>query len=145
MTDEGGKYTTSRNLASCEIRDIDAHLAEAKTSYRDFPDHAVDYLARIYGTELPQVMEIARSAQQYAVALDSDGEMPAQALYAIRHEMACTLLDILIRRTGIGTLGHPGDEALERIAQVAARELKWDRTRVDLELERAHEALAVPK
>ncbi len=170
VTVEGGKYTTSRNLAEnvlqmvdrnfgtrpsksvtsrrhlagCEIRDIDAHVAEAKASYRDFPDHAVDYLARIYGTELPQVMEIARSDQQYAVALDSDGEMPAQALYAIRHEMACTLLDILIRRTGIGTLGHPGDEALERIAQVAARELNWDRSRADLELERAHQALAVP-
>jgi len=61
LTDEGGKYTTSRNLASCEIRDIDAHVAEAKASYSDFPDHAVDYLARIYGTELSQVMEIARS------------------------------------------------------------------------------------
>jgi glycerol-3-phosphate dehydrogenase len=169
ITVEGGKYTTSRNLAEnvlkkvnkkfkqpsksitarkhltgCEIPDLEAFLATAKSTFSNFPAPTVDFLARIYGTELPAVMEIACSDEQYAVVLDSDGEMSAQVLYAIREEMALTLADILIRRTGIGTLGYPGDQVLETIAQIAARELKWDRSRLEREMEATRYLLTVP-
>jgi glycerol-3-phosphate dehydrogenase len=170
ITVEGGKYTTSRKLAEnvlktinkkfgkckvksitasqylvgCEIPDITAFVEAAKQSYRDFPEHSVDYLARIYGTALPQVMEISRNDKQYAVVLNADGEMPSQAVYAIRHEMARTLMDILIRRTGIGTLGDPGSSVLEKLAEIAARELNWSQSRVDQELETASKALSLP-
>jgi glycerol-3-phosphate dehydrogenase len=170
ITVEGGKYTTSRNLAenvlktinkklerqsksvtakkhlaSCEIRDLNRFLAETKSAHRDFPEATVDYLARLYGTELPAVMEIARSGKQYAVALDTDGEISAQVLYAIREEMACTLMDILIRRTGIGLLGYPGEKVLEMITDLAARELKWDKARTDRERAEAEKILSIPK
>jgi glycerol-3-phosphate dehydrogenase len=170
ITVEGGKYTTSRNLAEnvlktvmkksgsgekksitakshlagCEIPDIDAFVASAKKANSDFSEPAVDYLSRIYGTEFNNVMEIARSDKKYAVPLNADGEMPAQVVYAIKHEMARTLKDILIRRTGIGTLGNPGTKVLEMIAGIAARELNWDTARVDRELETAGKALSVP-
>jgi glycerol-3-phosphate dehydrogenase len=171
ITVEGGKYTTSRNLAEnvlktvnrkfegrhshsvtarkhlagCEIPDLNSFLDEAKASNRDFPEGTVDTLARIYGTELPKVLELARSDAQYAVPLDADGEMPAQVLYAIREEMACTLMDILIRRTGIGTLGNPGARVLEAVARIAARELRWDNTRLERELDTATKALSLPE
>jgi len=170
VTVEGGKYTTSRNLAEnvlktvnqkfgrrsksgtakqylagSEIRDLTTFIAEAKASFRDIPETAVDFLARLYGTELPAVMEIARSDKQYAVSLDADGEILAQVLYAIREEMAMTLKDILIRRTGIGSLGHPGEKVLETVAQVAGRELHWGQARMDRELEATEKALTVPK
>ena len=170
ITVEGGKYTTSRNLAEnvlktvikksgknykksitaktrlagCEIPDIDAFVAAAKTANSDFSEPAVDYLARIYGNEFNNVMEIARSDKKYAVPLNADGEMPAQVVYAIKQEMARTLKDILIRRTGIGTLGNPGTKVLEMIAGIAAKELYWDTARVDRELEMAGKALSVP-
>jgi glycerol-3-phosphate dehydrogenase len=167
---EGGKYTTSRGLAEnvlravmkkfdrpykksvtakrylagCEIKDINAFVASSKAANSDFAESAMDYLARIYGTELKDVIDIARSDKKYAAPLNADGEMSAQAIYAIAHEMARTLTDILIRRTGIGTLGNPGSGALESIAEIAARELKWSSTRIDLELETAIKALSVP-
>ncbi len=81
LTVEGGKYTTSRNLAEnvlktvgkkfgrksksvtakqhlagCEIRDMEMFIKQAKVTYSEFPEHTVDYLARMYGTELPKVM-----------------------------------------------------------------------------------------
>ncbi len=171
LTVEGGKYTTSRklaenvlktvskkfgrrkaksitasqHLAGCEIPDINAFVQDAKRSYHEFPEHTVDYLARIYGTALPQVMEIARNDKLYAVALNADGEMPAQAVYAIRQEMARTLMDILIRRTGIGTLGDPGSSILEKLAEVAAQELSWSQSRIDQEIETACRALSLPR
>jgi len=167
---EGGKYTTSRGLAEnvlklvmkkagkgykksvtakqylagCEIKDINAFVASAKTANRDFAESAVDYLARIYGNELKGVMDIARSDKKYATPLNADGEMPAQVIYAIKEEMACTLTDILLRRTGIGTLGNPGSKVLETIAEIAAKELNWSTTRIDRELETAVKALSVP-
>jgi glycerol-3-phosphate dehydrogenase len=168
---EGGKYTTSRGLAEnvirlvikkagkgytssvtahrylagCDIRDINAFVAAAKSGTKNLAESAVDYLARLYGNELNGLMEIACGDAKLAAPLNDDGEMLGQAVYAIRNEMACALTDILIRRTGIGTLGHPGEKVLTDIADIAARELKWDQTRIERELEAANKALAVPK
>ena len=169
ITVEGGKYTTSRNLAEnvlkavnrkfgrrsksvtakqylagSEIHNLNSFIAEAKSKYRDFTEQSVDFLARLYGTELPAVMEIARSDKMYASTLDADGEILAQVIYAVRAEMAMTLKDILIGRTGIGWLGNPGDKALQMVAQVAGRELKWDQARMDHELEAIYRSLAIP-
>jgi glycerol-3-phosphate dehydrogenase len=169
LTVEGGKYTTSRNLAEnvlktiarkfgrkpksisahqrlagCEIPDMEAFIANAKTRCTAFNPAVVDYLARMYGAELQALLELAGSDPTLAAPLNADGEMPAQALYAMRVEMARTLTDILLRRTGIGTLGHPGDPVLEKLAEIAACELKWSQARLERELEMAHAALAVP-
>ena len=72
-------------------------------------------------------------------------EMLAQVVHAIRHEMARTLNDILLRRTGLGTLGDPGDAALKSIAELASRELGWEPARMGVELELANSSTAVPE
>ena len=38
--------------------------------------------------------------------------------YAVGEEMACTLPDVVFRRTGMGTVGQPGEEAVRRAAAV---------------------------
>ncbi len=169
LTVEGGKYTTSRNLAEnvlktvgkkfgrkaksvtakqhltgCEIRDMEMFIKQAKLSFVEFPENTIDYLARMYGTELPKVMSLAQKDKQYAAPLNEDGEMSAQVVYAIREEMACTLMDILIRRTGIGTLGHPGDEVISSVAQIAAKELGWSKTKMEQEIESTAKTLLLP-
>jgi glycerol-3-phosphate dehydrogenase len=50
-------------------------------------------------------------------------------VYVIRQEMALRLTDILLRRTSVGALGPPGDEAVHECARIAAVELGWDATR----------------
>jgi glycerol-3-phosphate dehydrogenase len=47
------------------------------------------------------------------------------AAAAIRDEMALTLEDVIMRRTGIGTLGRPAPETLDGIARSMATELGW--------------------
>jgi len=44
---------------------------------------------------------------------------------AVRHEMALTLGDAVIRRTPLGALGYPGDDAVARAVEVVGPELKW--------------------
>ena len=58
----------------------------------------------------------------------------AEAIHAIRNEMACTLADIVIRRTELGAMGHPGREMVIAFARIAAEELGWDSARRDAEV-----------
>ena len=133
-----------KHIARSEITDIEAFVDTAKSNNSDFSEPAIDYLSRMYGTELNSLLELARSARTLAAPLNTDGEIAAQALYAIRHEMARTLTDIFIRRTGLGTLGYVGDEITKSIASVASRELGWDARRTEKELEAAKKAMMLP-
>jgi len=48
-----------------------------------------------------------------------------EIVHAIREEMAMNLDDIVLRRLGLGYVGHPGHAALARCADIAASELGW--------------------
>ncbi len=100
---------------------------------------------RHYGTEYERVLDIARGDPALAEPLDADGEIAAQVVYAVREEMARTLKDVILRRTGIGTLGNPGDEVIGRVATTVARELGWDDTRREQEISLARAALSLPQ
>ncbi|HPD57496.1 MAG TPA: glycerol-3-phosphate dehydrogenase/oxidase [Smithellaceae bacterium] len=170
ITVEGGKYTTSRNLAeNClrlvmaklkrpvresitdkiylagsEINKLDSFFSSFKKSYTDFSDATLDYLSRNYGTESYEVLRLARGDDILREVLNQDGEIMAQVAYAIRKEMAKTLCDIVTRRTGIGTLGHPGDEILAKVADIAAKELKWDKNKTEQEIANVKKILRLP-
>jgi glycerol-3-phosphate dehydrogenase len=155
ITVEGGKYTTSRSLArevlrlvsaklertlsdsvsdnlylsGCEIRDMRQFIIRQHLNYKDFSRNTVEYVSRNYGTESRIVFQIARDEPRYAEVVSHDGEILAEVVYAINYESARTLRDIMLRRTGTGTLGNPGREIIDRIASVAAELLGWDKKR----------------
>lgn len=170
LTVEGGKWTTSRSLAEktvdhlkdkyeispglsvsakqhlkgSEIRDMNVFLTRIREKNRDFPRNTVEFLGRLYGTECGKVLELARSESSLAEQLNGDGELLAQVVYGVRHEMARTLKDMVLRRTGIATLGNPGRKILHRVAGVMARELNWDQERISKEVESMVAFLRVP-
>jgi len=65
-------------------------------------------------------------------------------VFAVRNECAKTLNDILFRRTGIGTLGNPGEGVLRLVVQTAAKELNWSAARIKEELAMARKAFVIP-
>jgi glycerol-3-phosphate dehydrogenase len=171
ITVEGGKYTTSRSLAEkvvrmavkkfgmgsykskttkkylagSEIKNINSFIGSSVFENEDFSEKTIEYLARVYGTEIIQVLKIARHQPELGIPVNTDGEILAQVVFAIRDEMARTLTDILLRRTGIGTLGHPGKEVLQKVTEIAARELNWDQDRIGQECKTANKVLSVPQ
>lgn len=171
ITVEGGKYTTSRNLAEnclkivaaklgrslghsmtdkhhlsgCAIPDLNTFLFTIQRDNRDFAGHTLDYLSRNYGTEHAAILKLAREDVTLAETVNADGEILAQVTYAVRHEMARTLSDIVMRRTGIGTLGHPGEEVLHKVAALAARDLNWDADKVEQEILSMANLLKLPE
>lgn len=169
-TVEGGKWTTSRHLAEnvvdrlkdkidrpirlslsnrtylagSDIRDITVFMDRVKNEYGDFPEETRVYLAQIYGTAVGDVLALARQHPPLAEPLNDAGDILAQAVYAARHEMALTLKDIVLRRTGIATLGNPGEAVLRKVAETVAGELGWDEDRVEREVEETNAFLKIP-
>ena len=159
ITVEGGKFTTSRNLAievlkmvskklkkplsdsvtknfylsGCEIKDMNQFMISQHLNYADFSKQTIEYVSRNYGTDCEVVFEIARDDPRYAEVISHDGEILAEIVYAIKYENAKTLTDIILRRTGIGTLGNPGKTVIEKISNIAAEMLHWDKRRIQEE------------
>lgn len=140
-----GKCTTAkRHLAGCEIKDINAFIEGIKSENDDLEARSFDWLGGHYGTEYQRVIDLARTKRSLAEPLDADGEILAQAVYAIREEMALTLKDVFFRRTGLGTLGDPGDDVIHKVADLVAAELGWDEDRKDKEIQQVKQAMQVP-
>jgi glycerol-3-phosphate dehydrogenase len=166
----GGKYTTSRELAEglvdtvmqrlgkqsqCktqnqrlfggDIDDMERFVGTAKTELSFLNEKAADLLPRQFGTEYRAVAQIAKENPQWAKPVGYGDSILAEAVYAIRHEMALTLEDILFRRTGIATLGNPGAEVLREVADIAQRELGWTAERTARELAAVSAQLDYPR
>jgi glycerol-3-phosphate dehydrogenase len=102
-------------------------------NYVDFDRKTIEYVSRNYGTDSKVVFQIARDDRKLAGVVSHDGEILAEVVYAVRYESARTLPDIMLRRTGTGTLGNPGMDIIGKIASLAAELLHWDRARTEEE------------
>jgi glycerol-3-phosphate dehydrogenase len=168
---EGGKWTTSRHLAEkvidrvrektllpippsiserrylegSAIRNMDAFLHRTIAANRDFAEDTVAYLGQIYGTDIHALLELARQDKSLAEPMNTQGDILAQAVYAARHEMAYTLKDIVLHRTGIATTGSPGEAILRRVAEAVAPDLDWDENRIQEEVDKTTALLKIPE
>jgi glycerol-3-phosphate dehydrogenase len=98
------------------------------------PDVA-ERLAHDHGTAYPEVLRIAAEQPDWDTPIGGTGLLPAEVVLAARSELVCHLGDIVFRRTGLATAGHPGEGALEAAASIAARELGWSPARRIAELD----------
>lgn len=93
-------------------------------------------LVRLYGSRTPAVtaaLEQAAPARSASGPASGPELAAAQARHAVRHEMAGTLRDVMLRRTSLGLLGMPDKDILDAVAAVMARELDWDQDRLEQE------------
>jgi glycerol-3-phosphate dehydrogenase len=147
----GGKWTTSRQIAEscvdlvarklqadtkgCDTAEAPlpgaagnhkAKVAALAAGRRDISASTAETLARNYGAMAGDVL--AHAAKDAALLRTVSQRLPdigAQVVHAVRSEMACTLDDVVFRRTGLGTLGPLEPAALSGIASLMAQELGW--------------------
>ena len=150
----GGKWTTSRHLAEqvvdLALRKLGRKRVACSTAVTPLPGGAignfrafvgaairrhpgrdaalVEHLARNYGGRMGEVLCLAEADATLTRPL-ADGlpEIGAQVVHAVRAEMAVSLEDVVLRRTGLGTLGNPGEAALVAAARFMGGLLGWDR------------------
>ncbi|MGH8137912.1 MAG: glycerol-3-phosphate dehydrogenase/oxidase [Steroidobacteraceae bacterium] len=109
---------------------------------------AGENMVRNYGTHAARVLDLARREPGLARCFTGSDVSLAEAMYAVRSEMAQRMGDVVFRRTGLGTEGHPGAAALEEMQALLREELSWSehRTREERSLVEDHlnRYLAVP-
>ena len=146
VTVTGGKLTTYRRMAADAVdtmlRDSGSPLAGRHRTrshtkklalvgadgIEPSEDDELDHLASRYGSEADEVRSLTDSDPRLAEPLVAG--LPysrAEAIFAVRHEMARTLDDVLSRRTRARLLAAPGSVAAAgAVADLLAPELGWD-------------------
>ena len=165
----GGKWTTSRHVAETatdlifkklnrktpkcqtahaptwggDIGNFRAYVRELCATYTDLEQELIENLARYYGSKATVVIDLALAEDLSTRVSTKLPDIAAEIVYAVRYEAAQTLEDVLFRRTGIGTLGHPGDETIDICAGLMAAELGWTPEERDKQIATAEEKYTV--
>ena len=93
-------------------------------------------LVETYGRAYPRVLELGRKLPDgFERLCPSNPEIVAQLHHALREELAVSLQDVLLRRTGIGQSRCQGLDCAESIAARMAELGGWSKRRLDAELE----------
>ena len=123
----------STTLPGAGIADHEALAIEtARARNIELPQPLLRHLIPRYAEHAAEIVRLMASDARLREPLDSSGpSIGAEVIFAIRHEMAVRLSDIVIRRMGLGAARHPGGAVLQAAAFVAAPELGWDSPRLN--------------
>jgi glycerol-3-phosphate dehydrogenase len=147
----GGKWTTHRAMAEDTIDRVQQVLAStyAVSKTRNYvlyggkgftddywntlcrqygvPEKTAHHLAAKFGTAAEKVLALAsENAVLRDPILDAHPAIKAEVVYAVRHEMAATIEDVLARRIGMQL--HSWREAIQAapvVGSLIAEELSW--------------------
>lgn len=136
--------TAATPLDACDIGPLPAAVDRLGADVARVGAGVGELLVRLYGTEAGAVLDLVREDPVLARPVTPDGEPLATAVYAARYEAPVHLTDVLLRRTGLGQTGDPGDEVLGLAGDLVGRELGWDARRRDAEVVAARAAVRLP-
>lgn len=88
-----------------------------------------EHLGRLYGTEYAAIIGLVGADRRLADRITTEHgclDVLAQAVYAVTHEAARTLGDVLDRRLVVGTLGPVSRATIGRVAALVGPLLGWD-------------------
>jgi glycerol-3-phosphate dehydrogenase len=104
----------------------------------------VDRLLRRYGSMVTDLVALMRSRPELAKPIsDGAGYLRVEALYAVTHEGALHIDDILTRRTHLSIeTPDQGLSAAVEVAQIMGAELNWSPERTELELDHYQKRVA---
>ena len=167
LTIAGGKWTTYRKMAEDTVNEALKQFGLSpphKTcqteqlpviggkDYREtihqelqqnsaFSAEIAAYLQRTYGDQAFQVAKLA-TADGGKLLCQGHPILEAEVVYAVRHEMAERVIDLLARRTPLALVDQAASRAvISRVAELMAKELEWDEKRIEIEMALAEERL----
>ncbi len=115
--------------------DLAAFAAALGREHAGIPVPTIERLVDTYGSDAREVLETAGSATALAPFTADVPLSPADVRYAVRHEMARTLTDVLERRSRISYFATASATTIAPlVVEVIAEELGWDTRRREAEL-----------
>jgi glycerol-3-phosphate dehydrogenase len=136
MTICGGKWTTYRRMAEDCVDQAAtlAQLPEKPCATRDLKIHGYHASSEqfgslaVYGSDAPEIRKLIQADPRLGETLHP--ELPyikAEVIWAVRHEMARTVEDVLARRTRALFLNaRAAMDMAHTVAELVAPELGWD-------------------
>lgn len=130
-------HTAHTPLPGGEMPDFVSFLEEAlATRPSTITDSSIRHLVATYGTLYPQLLTYLAENPTWGEPVTADSPViKAEIIHAIRHDMAQTLNDVVMRRTILGAAGLPDAAALQACASLIAAECGWDQHRYHQEIE----------
>src|SRR5512138_310790 len=138
---DGSSRSTHTPLPGGNIRNFESFRAVCARVLAALPKATIDGLARNFGTEYCDVLALDRSDATPDSTLVGRSTLLREVTYAVEHEMAVKLDDVVLRRTDPAAGERPGRAALERTAREMAEGLGWSAQRTADEIERTEEIL----
>ncbi len=132
--------TDSTRLHGGDLGELDEYLESAYHADSGLLSRrTIEHLVRSYGSGYSQVKKFILEYQDNSpLTLHSIPVIKAQVLYSIEEEMAVKLSDVIFRRTGIGSVGPPGESIIEKTAEIMADQLDWSKEKTTQEIEEVH-------
>jgi glycerol-3-phosphate dehydrogenase len=135
-----GRFRRSRTAATplphADIADVEGRLIETLRELDLALDRDVmEHLTSWYGTEASDVVRYAAQANLLDRLSPETPVLTAEMAYAVDHAQARALSDAVLRRTPLGSAGHPGRAAIERAAEIVSGKLGWTAERRASEIE----------
>ena len=159
----GVKYTTARDVAEKAVDEVfelsgkQAPISRSGTTplyggdidrFDDFlegakgqnslglPEDHLQHLLYTYGTAYTDILSyIEKDPDCGRPITEGSPVLEAEVIHAVREEQASDLPSVVLRRTELGSAGHPGRNCLEKVAAILARELKWSESKTSSEVD----------
>ncbi len=154
----GGKLTTFRNLAEQTVDRVGKRLSvalrpcstastplpggigieEARKqldAFAELSDVGRRRILNIYGGRTALILNLSASDPTLLELIDSEKSvLAAEVVFAIRHEFAKHLTDLMHRRLMLGLSEDQGESLIDTVAGIAATELGWDEQELENQL-----------
>jgi glycerol-3-phosphate dehydrogenase len=123
--------TATTALPGGDMEDIEATVADARRVCDVvLPSDTIPHLVAAYGSGYREILVLCHGHPDLCGRVaEGSPVIGAELVWAVRHEMAMTLADAVVRRTPLGALGYPGDMAVDRAADLVAGALGWSHDR----------------
>jgi len=127
--------THATPLKGGRINDFKAFLNQAQ-AFEILDAETIEHLVYTYGSEYQNLVQLIKEQPELAERIDLNSPVTkAEIVYAIYHEMALTLVDVVQRRTELGVTGLPSITVLKKCADIMGSELDWNLERQGKEID----------
>ena len=131
-----GSRTAVSTLPHAGIADVEGRLVETLRALGvDLDRDVIEHLTGWYGTEASDVIRTAAETNELDRLSPDSPVLSGEIVYAAHFADAKRLSDVVLRRTPLGSAGHPGRPALERAAEVIGRVHGWTQDQQEAEIQ----------
>jgi glycerol-3-phosphate dehydrogenase len=115
------------------IKDLILHISKSYNLSND----TVSHLLRYYGLRAYELIDLISKNPELSLKINPDHpDVIGQIIYSMEFESAETAIDILLRRTTIGTSKSVGLDSIEKVSEEMGKYLHWGKERIKYEIDR---------